>query len=158
MRWLRVALAIAAAAIAVTPAMGAQMAIQDDQLPNMSGAALEQRLDLLQSTGTSITRVDILWGFVAPTRPAGASDPGDPAYDWARYGAIITGLRTRDITPIVDFAWTPTWGSSSGKRNAAPRTADGAAFAAAIARRYNGTWPDGKGGTLPLVRRIEVWN
>lgn len=158
MRWLRVALAIAAAAIAVTPAIGAQMAIQDDQLPNMSGAALEQRLDLLQSTGTSITRVDILWGFVAPTRPADASDPGDPAYDWARYDAIITGLRARDITPIVDFAWTPTWGSSSGKRNAAPRTADGAAFAAAIARRYNGTWPDGKGGTLPLVRHIEVWN
>ena len=124
MRWLRVALAIAAAAIAVTPAMGAQMAIQDDQLPNMSGAALEQRLDLLQSTGTSITRVDILWGFVAPTRPADASDPGDPAYDWARYDAIITGLRARDITPIVDFAWTPTWGSSSGKRNAAPRTAE----------------------------------
>jgi hypothetical protein len=36
--------------------------------------------------------------------------------------------------------------------------ADGAAFAGAIARRYNGTWPDGEGGTLPLVRRLEVWN
>ena len=137
MRWLRLMLAIVAAAIAVSPAMGAQMALQDDQLPNLSGAALEQRLDLLQSTGTTITRVDILWGFVAPTRPADASDPGDPAYDWARYDAIIKGLRARDITPILDFAWTPKWETPSGDRNAAPRTADGAAFAAAIARRYN---------------------
>jgi len=158
MRWLRVALAVIAAAIAVTPAMGAQMALQDDQLPNLSGAALEQRLDLLQSTGTTITRVDILWGFVAPTQPADAGNPGDPAYDWSRYDQIFKGLRAHDITPIVDFYWTPKWASQSGDKNAAPRVADGAAFAAAIARRYNGTWPDGAGGTLPLIRRLEIWN
>ena len=158
MRWLRVALALVAAAIAVAPATGAQMALQDDQLPNLTGAALEQRLDLLQSTGTTITRVDILWGFVAPTRPADATHPGDPAYDWARYDQIITGLRARDITPIVDFYWTPKWATASGDKNAAPPVGPASEFATAIARRYNGTWPDGAGGTLPLVRRLEIRN
>ncbi|NBQ44306.1 MAG: hypothetical protein EBU23_18060, partial [Mycobacteriaceae bacterium] len=113
-KWLCTALAVMAAAIAVGPAMGAQMALQDDQLPNLSGVALQQRLDLLKSTGTTITRVDILWGFVAPTQPADATDPADPAYDWSRYDEIVKGLRARDITPIVDFYWTPKWASQSG--------------------------------------------
>lgn len=158
MRWRRIVLALVAVGVMVVPASGAMMALQDDQLPNLSGAALQQRLDLLASTGTTVTRVDILWGFVAPTRPTDPGDPGDPAYDWARYDEIITGLRAHDITPILDFYWTPKWASPSGNKNAAPRTADAASFAAAIARRYNGTWPDGAGGTLPLVRRIEIWN
>lgn len=158
MRPLRALLALIAVALLAAPASGAMMALQDDQLPNLQGPALEQRLDLLASTGTRVTRVDVLWGIVAPTRPADASDPGDPAYDWSRYDQMIGGLKARDITPMIAYYWTPTWASRSGDRNAAPRTADAAAFAGAIARRYNGTWPDAAGGTLPLVRRIEVWN
>ncbi len=158
MRWRHVLLALAAVGVMVAPASGAILALQDDRLPNLSGAELQQRLDLLASTGTTVTRLDILWGFVSPTRPTDPGDPGDPAYDWARYDEIITGLRARDITPILDFYWTPKWASQSGNKSAAPRTADAASFAGAIARRYNGTWPDGAGGTLPLVRRIEIWN
>ncbi len=158
----RIGMALATGLVAVAAlggsASGSMLALQDDQLPNLSGQALEQRLDLLKSTGTTVTRVDILWGFVAPTQPADATDPGDPAYDWARYDQIFKGLAARDITPIVDFYWTPKWASSTGDKAAAPRVADASAFAAAIARRYNGTWPDGAGGTLPLIRRIEIWN
>jgi hypothetical protein len=36
--------------------------------------------------------------------------------------------------------------------------ADGARFAGAVARRYSGGFPDPLGGTLPQVRRIEIWN
>ena len=140
------------------PAQGAIMALQDDQLPNMIGPELEQRLDLLKTTGTKVTRLDILWRNVAPTRPADGTDPGDPAYDWTRYDQMIKGLVARDITPMITYYWTPTWASRTGEKNAAPRVADAAAFAAAIARRYNGTWRDPAGGTLPLVKRLEIWN
>ncbi|MBU6363873.1 MAG: hypothetical protein KGQ95_06630 [Acidobacteria bacterium] len=157
MRLLIAALALAAGLVAA-PAQGAILGLQDDQLQNLSGAALDQRLDLLQASGTKVTRVDVIWKFVAPTKPADATDPADPAYDWKRYDQVVTGLVARDITPMFTYYWTPEWASRTGKTNAAPRVADAAAFAAAIARRYNGTWPDGKGGTLPLVKRIEIWN
>jgi len=149
---------VAVAAALAMPASGAQLALQDDQLHNLSGPALDQRLDLLKSTGTKVSRVDIIWRSVAKTRPAEPTDPADPAYDWSRYDQMLKGLIARDITPMITFYWTPEWASRSGKSNAAPRVADAAAFAAAIARRYNGTWPDGSGGTLPLVKRLEIWN
>jgi hypothetical protein len=150
--------AAACAAVVIAPAQGAILALQDDQLPNMSGAALEQRMDLLKSTGTKVTRVDILWRNVAPTRPADPTNPADPAYDWARYDQMLKGLVARDITPMITYYWTPTWASRTGEKNAAPRVADAAAFAGAIARRYSGTFADPAGGTLPLVKRLEIWN
>jgi hypothetical protein len=151
--------AAAAATIAIAaPANGAILALQDDQLHNLKGPALDARLDILKSSGTKVSRVDIIWAWVAPTRPADGTDPADPAYDWSKFDQMLTGLIARDITPMITFYWTPPWASRSGKTNAAPRTADAAAFATAIARRYNGTWPNGSGGTLPLVKRIEIWN
>jgi hypothetical protein len=147
-----------AAMLLAAPAHGAMLALQDDQLPNLTGAALDERLDLLASSGTKVTRVDIIWRTVAPTRPADGADPGDPAYDWGRYDQMISGLVARNITPMLSYYWTPEWASRRGTTNAAPNIADAAAFAAAIARRYNGTWPNGSGGTLPLVKRLEIWN
>jgi hypothetical protein len=102
--------------------------------------------------------VDVLWRQVAPTRPRDARDPSDPAYDWSRYDEIARGLAARGISMIMDFYSTPRWASAGGNPAAAPRAADGARFAGAIARRYSGAYPDPAGGLLPLVRRIEVWN
>jgi len=158
MRTITGALAGAATLALAIPAHGAIPALQDDQLHNLSGPALDQRLDLLKSSGTKVTRVDVIWRWVAPTRPADPMNPADPAYDWSRYDQMISGLVARDITPMITYYWTPTWAGRTGKPNAAPRIADAAYFAAAIARRYNGTWADGRGGVLPLVRRIEIWN
>jgi hypothetical protein len=149
------ALGLAAGAAGAAPIM----ALQDDQLPNLDGPVLEQRLDLLAATGTRVSRLDILWRDVAPTRPADARDPADPAYRWGRYDAIVKGLVRRGITPIISYYKAPAWAARLPREEAsAPRTADGAAFIGAVARRYSGTFPDPAGGTLPLVRRIEVWN
>ncbi|WP_217914271.1 hypothetical protein [Miltoncostaea marina] len=134
------------------------MSLQDDELVNVRGAALEARLDALAATGVRVTRVDVLWREVAPTRPRDARDPDDPAYDWSRYDAILRGLRARGIATMLDFYLTPAWASRGGERTAAPRPADGARFAAAIARRYGGGHPDPAGGTLPAIRSLEIWN
>jgi len=157
----RFLLACAAAAAlglaAVTPAPAAVPALQDDRLPNLTGAPLTARLDLLASTGTRVTRVDVLWSRVARTRPADPANPDDPAYDWSVYDQIMRGLAQRGIGVILDYYSTPPWASASGAPNAAPRPAEAGAFAGAIARRYSGAWRDAA-GTLPEVRRIEVWN
>lgn len=149
-----VGLAIGAGTASAAPILS----LQDDNLVNVRGPALEARMDAIAATGVKVTRVDVLWGLVAPTRPADARNPADPAYDWSRYDQIVRGLSARGISIVMDFYWTPPWASRTGARQAAPRAADGARFAGALARRYSGTFPDPAGGVLPLVRRIEVWN
>jgi hypothetical protein len=134
------------------------LSLQDDDLVNVRGPALTARLDALAATGTRVTRVDVLWREVAPTRPADARNPADPAYDWSRYDEIVRGLSARGISVILDFYLTPAWASRTGLRTAAPRAADGARFAGAIARRYSGAFADAAGAVLPEVRRMEVWN
>ncbi|MGD9696733.1 MAG: hypothetical protein AB7V42_13875 [Thermoleophilia bacterium] len=148
------ALLAAASAAAAAPVL----ALQDDNLVNLRGPALESRLDALAATGARVTRVDVLWREVAVTRPADARDPADPAYDWSRYDEIVRGLAARGITTLLDFYLTPRWATASGAGNAAPRAADGARFAAAIARRYSGAFRGPDGAVLPAVPSIEIWN
>lgn len=157
MRTFLLALALLAAC-AAGAAAAPVLALQDDALVNVRGPALEARLDALAATGARATRVDVLWSEVAPRRPADPRDPDDPAYDWSRYDAIARGLRDRGIAVLLDFYRTPPWASRSGEPTAAPRPADGARFAGAIARRYSGSHPDPLGGTLPAIRSLEIWN
>jgi Cellulase (glycosyl hydrolase family 5) len=159
MRRLLILLVGLVAMLAPSTAFGTTVvALQDDQLPNFRGVALEQRLDQLASTGANFTRVDVLWSEVAPTKPADPRNPNDPAYDWSRYDQIFRGLSVRGIGVIVDFYRTPSWASKDGGVSAAPRAVDGAAFAGAMARRYSGSSTDLVGRVLPEIRRIEVWN
>jgi hypothetical protein len=137
------------------------VALQDDVLPTLTDPTqLAQRLDLLADTGVKVTRVDVVWSEVARTRPSDPRDPADPAYDWRRYDTLLEGLAARGISAVLDYYQTPAWASRARRPapNDAPRVADAAAFAGAIARRYDGTFPDPAGGRLPEVRRIEVWN
>ena len=98
------AAAVAALAVLAGAAAAAPIAsLQDDALVNVRGAALEARLDALAATGARVTRVDVLWREVAPTRPADARNPADPAYDWSRYDEIVRGLSARGISVILDF-------------------------------------------------------
>jgi hypothetical protein len=150
-------------AVAATAFSAPIVALQDDALSSPDnpvtapGPKLNARLDQLAATGARWTRVDILWNQVAPTQPRFPRDPDDPAYDWRYYDAVFRGLQARGLAAIVDFYRTPKWASVSGDPRAAPRAADSAAFAGALALRYNGHFADAR-GPLPEVRRIEVWN
>lgn len=153
-------LAAALALLALAPLAGAApaMGLQDDEIVNVRGEALEARMDAIAATGATVTRIDVLWSEVARTRPRAPRDPADPAYDWSRYDQIVRGLSARGIAIIMDFYRTPAWASRSGRPSAAPRPAEAARFAGAIARRYSGSFADAGGSVLPEVRRLEVWN
>lgn len=147
-------------ALCAGPAVGAPVvAIQDDQISNdPDPTMIGVRADRLASTGARWTRIDIDWSLVAPSRPANPDDPDDPAYDWARYDAMMIAMRDRGIGVMVTLLGTPPWASVGGKWNSAPRPSDGGAFAGAVARRYNGSWPAPGGGTLPAIRTISPRN
>lgn len=156
----RLVTSLALALVAAAPAFGAPVvAIQDDQISNDPNAeTIAYRVAQLASTGAKWTRVDIDWSYVAPTRPANADDPDDPAYDWSRYDTMLSALRDKGVGVMITLLGTPPWASTTGKWNAAPRPADGGSFAGAVAKRYSGSWPKRGGGLLPAVRSISPRN
>jgi len=71
----------AAFAVAVAPPSDAGavvLGVQDDRLTSGPIDAVDDRMDLLRESRAKITRIDVLWSLVAPTRPANPRDPADP--------------------------------------------------------------------------------
>ncbi len=160
MRKLRAALVCVFGALVLAPgAHAAVVAIQDDQISNVSSpAAVDTRVNLLSGTGAQWTRVDIDWSLVALAEPATPTDPADPAYDWRRYDLIFLGMRAKHVGVMVTVTGTPRWATPSGAWNATPPATSGSAFIEAVARRYNGTFTRPDGVQLPAIRSISPRN
>ena len=86
---------------------GFTLGVQDDRLAVAPLDELEWRMGLVDQTGARLTRVDVLWNEVAPTRPAHPTDPNDPAYHWTRYDMIAAGLARRGIAVIFSVYRAP---------------------------------------------------
>src|SRR5262245_39705423 len=159
---LAAVLAIGGHAVAAAPdeilGPGLTLGIQDDHLAVDPLATLPERVATIASTGVSVSRVDVLWADVAPTRPADAADPNDPAYRWARYDAVVDDLVARGIAPILDLYRTPSWANGGRGRQWAPNPDDYQAFVTALARRYSGSWRDRDGRVHARVALFEAWN
>jgi hypothetical protein len=145
--------------------IGAVAAVQDDHLPVDPIETIPGRLDMIDQTGVTTTRVDLFWGDVAPSQPANPRDPADPAYDFSRADLIMLGLAERGITPIVSVYATPAWASGGrfepvgGRFNrVAPDPEAFGDFMAALAARYSGEVASPGGEPLPEVRYFEIWN
>jgi hypothetical protein len=123
-------------------------------------------VDLLAATGAKATRVDVLWQYVAPTRPQHGADPADPAYDFDHLDRVITALHRRRITPIVSVYSAPVWATGgrddddrvSVYNSRVPDPAAYGEFMEALTRRYGGRYPGTAGRPLPRVRYWEIWN
>jgi len=171
-RRLVTAAALAAGAALALPAtgLGGVAAIQDDVLTTVPSSGIEERLDLVEKTKAKVSRFDVLWSFVAPTKPANAGNPADPAYDWSRIDQVLIGFDKAKITPIVSTYSTPDWAVQgrdtkhvSQYNPNAPKPGDFASFMKALATRYSGKYPNpnaAAGGPkrLPRVRHFEIWN
>jgi hypothetical protein len=118
------------------------------------------------ASGASVIRIPVSWLGVAPTRPADASDPSDPAYNWSALDSDVELVTAAGLSPILSVNAAPAWAEGPGMpKNATPgswRPSASAfgAFATALSRRYSGRYPDPlhAGSTLPLVRDYEAWN
>lgn len=147
-------------------ASGAVAGLQDDRISVGPESDIEARAGILASSRTRVSRVDVLWSEVAPTRPANPRDPADPAYRFARWDRIAAALTARGIRPIFAIYSTPPW--AAGGRRApdgrqvnpnAPAPAAFGAFVEAVARRYSGRFTDPVTlRRVPQVRHLEMWN
>ena len=135
-------LAALAAALAVPAAAAAspyiRYGVQDDAWLEYGPGTLADRLDRLQSFGVAVVRVTVDWR---------ATEPRPGVYDWSRADALLAGLHSRGIAPLVTLYGSPAWANGGLAENWAPRTTTSfAAFARRIAARY------------PYVHLWAIWN
>ncbi len=127
----------------------------------------------LKTLKVQVLRVNMYWGgnkwAVANTKPADATDPGDPAYNWALYDRLVAYAHTYNIPVMFSILFTPSWANGGQARTVAPTNMqDLQNFARAAAERYSGLWTPpswqrnaalGIGNTpLPKVSMWTAWN
>ena len=141
----------------------------DPALTDGSATANNVWIPRAVAAGAGMVRVGILWSQVAPKKPPPgfvASDPASPGYNWTQTDAVVRELADHGIKVVITISQAPFWAEGRGMPASAPAgtwepsPTQFAAFAAATARRYDGSYPDPHhpGAFLPRVRYWQGWN
>jgi hypothetical protein len=122
----------------------------------------DQSFPILGQLHTQVLRINLYWGGkfgVAKRRPVDATDPSDPAYNWALYDRTVNYAAQYKIKLLFTINATPRWENGQKTTNHAPKNfADLQKFAYAAATRYAGDYPAEDGRALPAVRYWTAWN
>ncbi len=160
---LRVMVAALAVALLCVPTAGAARGMLVGLLDE---AALYDEptsvFPLMEQARTQVLRLNLYWGGrigVADRRPARATDPADPAYDWTLYDRTVNYAAQHKIRILFSIYGTPSWANGGAGLNVPPRAiADLNNFAYAAAKRYSGLYPASDGRALPAVKLWMAWN
>jgi hypothetical protein len=121
-----------------------------------------QTFALFKQLHVQEVRLNLYWGGtygVARRRPANATNPNDPAYDWSLYDRTVNYAAQAGVHVLFSVYGTPGWANGGKGMNVAPtRGIDLRNFALAAARRYGGAWPGDDGRILPTVKEWLAWN
>jgi hypothetical protein len=117
----------------------------------------------LKDLKAQVVRIALYWGFgavaVARSRPADATNPADPAYDWAAYDRAVQYANQFGLKVLLSIWGTPDWANGArGPRIAPTKATDLQDFAYAAAKRYSGTYLGLDGRLIPPVRLWLAWN
>ena len=78
-------------------------------------------MDLARSNESTILRTLVEWHKVAPTRPANATDPFDPAYRFDDLDEFVRNAQQRGMEVLITIWGTPRWANGGQKPQALPR-------------------------------------
>jgi hypothetical protein len=123
----------------------------------------------IRETGASVVRIPVDWrSIVAEEPPTGfdATDPASPGYRFAPIDAAVLSAVSAGLGPLLVVSHAPTFAEASPRwpyaypGSWAPSPTALREFATALARRYDGSFPDSRapGGVLPRVRLFQAWN
>src|SRR5688500_16920027 len=150
--------------------------IQDDAVLLSSGpSAVLEAARRMAWLGADRARITAGWSALAPSphsarrpgAPFQASDPATyPREPFLRLDRAVKAARGAGLDVMLDLAfWAPRWAVRKPVKPAARQTWQPDAqefghFAAAVARRYDGTYPDPErpAEALPAVRTWTTWN
>jgi Cellulase (glycosyl hydrolase family 5) len=114
----------------------------------------DTNLSTASQTGASIVRTTVYWNKIAPTRPANAKNPFDPAYQFDDLDEFVRSATFDGMTVMLSVWGTPDWANGGKGQNYAPtRLSDFQNFAQAIASRYSGL-----NAGYPFVGYFSIWN
>jgi hypothetical protein len=132
-----------------------------DEAQTLYGPVAQTMVTLKQLHVQEI-RLNLYWGArygVARRRPASATNPADPAYDWSLYDRTVRYASQYGIHVLFSIYGTPTWANGGlGPNHAPTRAIDLRNFALAAAKRYGGQYPDATGNIVPAVKDWLAWN
>jgi hypothetical protein len=123
----------------------------------------------IRTAGASVVRIPVNWRDVVQAAPPPgfqADDPASAAYDFTRIDAAVESAASAGLQSLLvvshapDFAQAPHRWPYAYPGSWAPSPAALQAFAAALARRYDGSFPDPRrpGLALPRVWLLQAWN
>jgi hypothetical protein len=152
------------------PRGGLVRGISDSNLIMSENAEVrELALARIRAAGASVVRIPVEWRYiVSADPPAGfqASDPASPAYDFSAVDAAVRETVAAGLTPLLVVSRAPAFAEAPNRwpyaypGSWAPDPLAFGEFAAAVARRYSGAFPDplAPARTLPRVRLLQAWN
>jgi hypothetical protein len=146
------------AAIAAVPAQAElQLGIQDDALLTSQEP---NAWPFTSALDPKVIRYNVAWEQVAPTRPAFADDPADPAYNFKHADAMAKGTAAIGAQSLFTIVNSAPWANGNRAPRYAPlKAADYGQFCGVVAWRYSGTYtPPGSLLPLPAVKSFTVWN
>ena len=171
MRRLLTAMASAWLVIAAAGALAAGQAsaatfmkgFSEELFASPDAAVRNVMYDQSVAANANIARVNVLWDDVVGPKPAQATNPADPSYDFTAIDNAVRGAAARGTPVMLTLYHAPSWAEGANPPNGAypgswkPDVAAVGAFAEAVARRYSGSFDPGT-GVLPHVRYYEAWN
>jgi hypothetical protein len=152
------------------PAGGLTRAVSEgalllDEQPQVRELALRR----IRETGATIVRIPVDWRTVVAEQPPAdfdAEDPTSPGYRFAPIDASVISAVSAGLTPLLVVSHAPAFAEASPRwPYAYPGSWDPSPvalqrFAVALARRYDGSFPDPQapGEVLPRVGLFQAWN
>lgn len=114
----------------------------------------QSALDTASANNATVLRTLVTWADVAPTKPASAANPFDPAYKFDDLDEFVRNAQARDMEVLITLWGTPKWANGGKTPNYLPtKMADFQNFARAVASRYSG-----RVAGYPFVRFYGIWN
>jgi hypothetical protein len=136
---------------------------------NENAAVRAQTMSRTRALGGSVARIPVDWRNVVEAEPpAGfqARDPASPGYHFAQLDAAVRSAVAAGLQPLLVVSHAPAFAEAPhrwpyaylGSWAPSPQALE--EFAAALAQRYDGSFPDPlhPGAALPRVRSLQAWN
>src|SRR5580704_182467 len=128
-----------------------------------------QTMGRVRALGGSVARIPVDWRNVVDANPPAAfqaRDPASPAYHFSQLDAAVRSAAAAGLQPLLVVSHAPAFAEAPGRwpyaylGSWAPSGAALGEFAAALAQRYDGVFPDPlhPGVPLPRVRLLQAWN
>jgi hypothetical protein len=152
------------------PRGGLARGVSDGELMlNENSSVRALTMNRVQALGGSVARIPVDWrDIVQANPPAGfqARDPAGPSYDFSRLDAAVESAASTGLQPLLVVSHAPAFAEAPHRwpyaypGSWAPNPVALEEFAAALANRYDGAFPDPlhPGLALPRVRLFQAWN